>query len=70
MKRLLVFTVLFPPIALAVFTAPDTFKNFFDRMWIAYTVAISPPGDGRRGLGDVPQSQPIFASWESRLRQP
>jgi hypothetical protein len=42
MKRLLIFTVLFPPIALAVFTAPDTFKNFFDWMWIAYTVAIIP----------------------------
>jgi hypothetical protein len=42
MKRLLIFTVLFPPIALAVFTAPDTFKNFFDWMWIAYTVAVIP----------------------------
>jgi hypothetical protein len=42
MKRLLIFTVLFPPIALAVFTAPDTFKNFFDWMWIAYAIAIVP----------------------------
>jgi hypothetical protein len=42
MKRLLIFTVLFPPIALAVFTAPDTFNHLFDWMWIAYTVAIIP----------------------------
>jgi hypothetical protein len=42
MKRLLIFTV-FPPIALAVFTAPDTFKNLFDWMWIAYT-ELSPHG--------------------------
>jgi len=42
MKRALIFTVLFPPIALAVFTAPDTFENLFDWTWIAYTVAIIP----------------------------
>ena len=29
MKRFLIFTVLFPPLALAVFTAPDTFAKFF-----------------------------------------
>jgi hypothetical protein len=42
MKRLLIFTALFPPIALAVFTAPATFKNLFDWMWIAYAVATIP----------------------------
>jgi hypothetical protein len=28
MRRLPIFTLLFPPLALAVFTAPDGFKNF------------------------------------------
>src|SRR6516225_3768664 len=30
MKRLLIFTALYPPLALAVFTAPDGFKKFLD----------------------------------------
>lgn len=42
MKRFLTFTVLFPPLALAVFTAPDKFKNLLDWMVMAYTVAIFP----------------------------
>jgi hypothetical protein len=42
MKRFLIFTVLFPPLALAVFTAPDGFGKFLD--WVAqvYMVAIIP----------------------------
>ena len=42
MKRFLIFTVLFPPLALAVFTAPDTFAKFLDWLWIAYVAAIIP----------------------------
>ncbi|HEX4409961.1 MAG TPA: hypothetical protein VH206_14410 [Xanthobacteraceae bacterium] len=46
MKRFLIFTVFFPPLALAVFSAPDTLGKFppFD-LWtvgIAYGVAIIP----------------------------
>src|SRR5580704_2448883 len=46
MKRFLIFTVLFPPLALAVFIAPDTFgKDPLLDWWavgIAYMVAIIP----------------------------
>lgn len=42
MKRFLIFTVLFPPLALAVFTAPDKFKNLLDWIGMAYAVAIIP----------------------------
>jgi hypothetical protein len=42
MKRFLIFTVLFPPLALAVFTAPDTFRKYLDWVGIAYMVAIIP----------------------------
>jgi hypothetical protein len=42
MKRLLIFTVLFPPLALAVFTAPDKFKNLLDWFGMAYAVATIP----------------------------
>ena len=42
MKRFLIFTLLFPPLALAVFTAPDGFKNFFDWLGYAYPAAIIP----------------------------
>jgi hypothetical protein len=42
MKRFLIFTLLFPPLALAVFTAPDGFKNFFDWLVYAYPAAIIP----------------------------
>jgi hypothetical protein len=42
MKRLMIFTVLFPPLALAVFTAPDKFKNLLDWMGMSYAVAIAP----------------------------
>jgi hypothetical protein len=30
MKPYLIFTAIFPPLALAVFTAPDTFAKFLD----------------------------------------
>jgi hypothetical protein len=39
MKRFLIFTLLFPPLALVVFTAPDGFKNFID--WLGYAYLIS-----------------------------
>jgi hypothetical protein len=46
MKRFLIFTVLFPPLALAVFTAPDTFgKHPLLDWWVvgpAYMLAIIP----------------------------
>jgi hypothetical protein len=42
MKRFLIFTVLFPPLALAVFTAPDGFAKFLDWAWISYVAAIIP----------------------------
>jgi hypothetical protein len=46
MKRFLIFTALFPLLALAVFTAPDTFgKNPLLDWWVvgpAYMVAIIP----------------------------
>jgi hypothetical protein len=42
MKRLLIFTALYPPVALAVFTAPDGFKNFLDWLVYAYPAAIIP----------------------------
>jgi peptidoglycan/LPS O-acetylase OafA/YrhL len=41
-KRFLIFTLLYPPLALAVFNAPDGFKNFFDWLVGAYTLAIIP----------------------------
>jgi hypothetical protein len=40
MKRFLVFTLLYPPLALAVFTAPDGFKNFLDWLGAAYLLAM------------------------------
>ncbi|MFZ3359297.1 MAG: hypothetical protein WA177_11085 [Xanthobacteraceae bacterium] len=46
MKRLLIFTVLFPPLALAVFMAPDTLRKYPLLDWwvvgLAYVVAIIP----------------------------
>jgi CHASE2 domain-containing sensor protein len=46
MKRFLIFTALFPPLALAVFTAPDAFaKNSLLDWWglgAAYMLAIIP----------------------------
>ena len=46
MKRFLIFTALFPPLALAVFIAPDTFgKDPLLDWWavgVAYMVAIIP----------------------------
>ena len=42
MKRFPIFTLLFPPLALAVFSAPDGFKNFFDWLVPAYVAAIIP----------------------------
>jgi hypothetical protein len=42
MKRFLIFSVLFPPLALAVFTAPDGFKNFLSWIGSAYMIAIIP----------------------------
>jgi hypothetical protein len=42
MKRFPIFTLLFPPLALAVFTAPDGFKNFLDWLGYAYPAAIIP----------------------------
>ncbi len=40
MKRFLVFTLLFPLLALAVFTAPDGFKNFLDWLIAAYLLTM------------------------------
>ena len=42
MRRLPIFTLLFPPLALAVFTAPDGFKNFLDWLVYAYVAATIP----------------------------
>ena len=42
MRRLPIFTLLFPPLALAVFTAPDGFKNFLDWLVYAYVAAMIP----------------------------
>ncbi len=42
MKRFLIFTVLFPPLALAVFTAPDVFRNYLDWLGAAYLLAMIP----------------------------
>jgi hypothetical protein len=42
MTRFLVFTLLYPPLALAVFTAPDGFKNVLDWLVYAYPAAIIP----------------------------
>ena len=42
MRRFLIFTVLYPPLALAVFTAPDGFKHFLDWLAYAYPAAIIP----------------------------
>lgn len=40
MKRFLIFTLLYPPLALAVFTAPDGFKNLLNWLGYAYLLAI------------------------------
>jgi uncharacterized membrane protein YcfT len=46
MKRFLIFTVLFPPLAWAVFNTPDFFKNRFVLDWwgvpLSYCVATIP----------------------------
>jgi hypothetical protein len=42
MARFLIFTLLFPPLALAVFTAPDGFKNLLNWLGYAYLLAIIP----------------------------
>ncbi len=39
MKQFLIFTLLYPPLALAVFTAPDGFRNFLD--WFAYAYLLA-----------------------------
>ena len=44
MKRLLIFTALYPPVALAVFTAPDGFKNFLDWLVMPTQPHLSPRG--------------------------
>jgi len=41
-EALFIFTVLFPPLALVVFTAPDGFKNLLDWMVMAYAIAVIP----------------------------
>jgi hypothetical protein len=40
MKRFLIFTLLFPPLALAVFTAPDGFRNLLNWLGHAYLIAM------------------------------
>lgn len=40
MKRFLIFTLLFPPLALAVFTAPDGFRNLLNWLGYAYLLAM------------------------------
>jgi hypothetical protein len=40
MKRILIYTLVYPPLALAVFTAPDGFKNFVDWLGYAYLLAV------------------------------
>jgi CHASE2 domain-containing sensor protein len=42
MKRFLIFTLLYPPLALAVFTAPDGFKSLLDWLGYAYLLAMIP----------------------------
>jgi hypothetical protein len=42
MRRFLIFTLLFPPLALVVFTAPDGFKSLLDWLGYAYLLAIIP----------------------------
>ena len=42
MKRFLIFSALFPLLALAVFTAPDAFKHYLDWLVYAYLAAIIP----------------------------
>jgi hypothetical protein len=42
MKRFLIFAVLFPPLALIVFTAPEGFKNVLDWIVGAYAIALIP----------------------------
>jgi len=42
MKRFFIFTLLFPPLALAVFTAPDGFKNLLSWLVYAYPLAMIP----------------------------
>ena len=42
MRRFPIFTLLFPALALAVFTAPDGFKNFLDWLVYAYVAAMIP----------------------------
>ena len=41
MKRFLIFTALFPPLALAeILTAPDIFAKYLDWLGMAYVVAM------------------------------
>jgi hypothetical protein len=42
MKRVFIFMLLFPPLALAVFTAPDGFKNLLSWLVYAYPLAMIP----------------------------
>ncbi|UZE46906.1 hypothetical protein [Rhodopseudomonas sp. P2A-2r] len=42
MKRIVIFSALFPPLALVVFTAPDGFKNLLNWLVEAYAIAIIP----------------------------
>ncbi len=42
MRRFVVFAVVFPPLALVLFTAPDGFKNLLDWMVQAYAIAVIP----------------------------
>jgi hypothetical protein len=44
MKRLLIFTVFFPPIALAEFTAPEAFKNLLMGCGLLTRSQLSPRG--------------------------
>jgi hypothetical protein len=44
MKPLFIFTALYPPVALAVFTAPDGFKNFSIGWFMLTQPQLSPRG--------------------------
>lgn len=42
MKRFVIFSALFPPLTLVVFTAPDGFKNLLNWLVEAYAIAVIP----------------------------
>jgi len=76
MKRLLIFAVLFPPLALVIFNAPDMIARHDFRLMdsasfqAVYAIAVIPAFCWPGSIGRFRQSRPVCGLRERRSRQP